>query len=65
MVMVGHHDLDAERLSQPDFLDRGDRAVRRNQQPGAAIGEALDGRRRQAVAIVDPVGQEPVDVRPD
>ena len=52
-----------ERARERDLLDRGDRAVDRDQQVRAARGQLLDRRAREPVAVVDPARQVPVDVR--
>ena len=64
-VMVGHDHVHARRPRRRDLVDRRDRAVDGDQQPGAARREPLDGRGRQAVAVVDPARQVPVDVGAD
>ena len=45
-----------------DLVDGGDRAVGGDQQLRPARGQALDRRRRQAVAVLAAAGQKPVDV---
>jgi hypothetical protein len=45
-----------------DLVDGRDRAVGGDQQARAAGGQALDGRGRQAVAVLRAAGQKPVDV---
>jgi hypothetical protein len=61
-VVVGDHDLHPRGARGGDLLDRGDRAVDRDQQLRPARGEALDRGGGQAVAVVDPARQIPVDV---
>ena len=61
-MVVGHDHVDTGSARGRDLLDRGDRAVDGHQQAGAARGEALDGGRREPVAIVDPARQVPVDI---
>src|SRR5437764_751604 len=61
-VMVAENYVDSCRPGGSHLLDGGDPAVDRYQQPGAACGEALDGRLCKPVAVVDPVRQEPTDV---
>ena len=60
-VMVGDHDVDPGGPGGGDLLDRGDRAVDRDQQLGPLLRQSLHGVRRQAVAVLDPAGHEPVD----
>ena len=60
-VVVGDDDVEPGRARGRDLLDGGDRAVDGDQQVGPAGGEPLDGRHRQAVAVVDPARQVPVD----
>ena len=62
-VMVGDHDVHPQRAGERDLLDRGDRAVDRDQQVGPARGQLLDRRAREPVAVVDPARQVPVHVR--
>jgi hypothetical protein len=64
-VVVGDHDLHPGSARGGDLLDRGDRAVDRDQQLRPARGEALDRGSGQAVAVVDPARQVPVDVGPE
>ena len=51
-----------ELARERDLLDGRDRAVDGDQQPRAARGQPPDGRRREAVAVADAVGQVAVDV---
>jgi hypothetical protein len=61
-VVVGDHDLHAGRPRRSHLVDRGDRAVDRQQQIGPPRGQPLDRRRREPVAVVDAARQVPVDV---
>ena len=61
-VVVGDDDVQAERARPRDLLDRGDRAVGGQQQARAALGQPLDRRGAQAVAVLGAAGQVPVDV---
>ena len=62
-VMVGHHDVEPRRARGGDLLDGGDRAVDGDEQVGPALGQPPHGRLGEAVAVVDPARQVPVDVR--
>ena len=62
-VMVGDDDIHPERARRRDLLDRGHRAVDRDQQLRAAGRQPLDRAAGEPVSVVDPRGQVPVDVR--
>ena len=64
-VVVGHHHGQAGGARGGDLVHRGDRAVHRHEQFRPAGGEALDGGEGEAVAVVDPARQVPVDRRPE
>jgi hypothetical protein len=64
-MVVGDHDVEPRGARRRDLLDRRDRAVHGHQQVGAALGEPRDRRGREAVPVVDPARQVPVDRRPD
>jgi hypothetical protein len=61
-VVVGDEHVQPGRPSGGHLLDRGDRAVDGHQQARPARGEALDGGQGQAVAVVQPAGQIPIDL---
>ncbi len=55
-VVVRDKDVESGAAGRRDGVDRSDRAVGSDQQARAARGEPLDGRRREPVAIAEPVG---------
>ena len=61
-VVVGDDDVHAGGARLRDLVDRGDRAVGGEQQARAALGQALDRRRAQPVAVLGAAGQVPVHV---
>jgi hypothetical protein len=61
-MVVGHHDVESGRARRGDLLHRRDRAVHGDEQLRPARGKPLDGRHREAIAVVDPARQVPVDV---
>nr|WP_230316072.1 hypothetical protein [Conexibacter sp. W3-3-2] len=60
-VVVGDDHVDPGRPGGGDLVDRGDRAVDRDQQLRPAGAQAVDRGVREAVAVGLPVGQEVVD----
>ena len=62
-VVVADDHVQPRRPGGGDLVDGCDPAVDRDQQARSTRREPLDGRHRQAVAVFDPVGQEPPDVR--
>jgi hypothetical protein len=64
-VVVGDDHVHPGRAGARDLLDRGDRAVDGDQQVGAALGQAVDGRGGEAVAVRAAAREVPVDVGAD
>ena len=64
-VVVRDHDLHAGGPGGRDLLDGADAAVDGDDQVGAAAAELLDARHGQAVAVGEPVRDEPVALRPE
>ncbi len=62
-VVVGDHHVEPRRARRRHLVDRGDRAVGRDQQAGAAGRQPLDGGRREPVAVLEAARQIPVDLR--
>ena len=62
-VVVGDDDVEAERARLRDLLHGGDRAVGGDEELRPALGEPLDRRGVQAVPVLGPAREEPVDVR--
>ncbi len=62
LVVVGHDDVDAERLRVSDLFDRRDPAVGGDEEAGAALGQAVDRLHAEAVSVLDPPRDEPVAV---
>ena len=63
-MMIGHHRVDAARLEPGDLGRVGDATVHRDHQVGSGRDHALDRRRRQAVALAEPVGYRGLRLRP-
>ena len=61
-MVVGDDHLDAERPGERDLLDRGDPAVDGDQERGSALGEAADVARVEAVAVAEPVRDQPIAI---
>ena len=61
--MVGDEDVQPGGARLGHLGDRRDRAIGRDQQPRAAIDQALDGLGGEAVAFALAVGEVPVDLR--
>ena len=59
-VMVSDHDLHAGGPGGGDLLDGADSAIDGDDELGAPALDLLDARHRQAVAVGEPVGDEPV-----
>ena len=60
LVVVGDDHLHPQRPRERDLLDRGDPAVDRDEQRGAALGQPLDVGGAEPVAVGEPVGDQPV-----
>ena len=63
--MVRDDDVEPRGAGGGDLVDRGDRAVDRDEQLRPARGEPLDRAEREPVAVVDPAREIPVDVGAD
>ena len=62
--MVRDHDVHAERAAERHLLNGRYPAVDRDDQRGAPLGQALNVGGRHAVAVDDPIRNQPVAVRP-
>ena len=63
LVVVGDDDVHAERLRLRHLCPGVDAAVDGDEQLDAGAGELVDRRGRDPVALAEPVGQAPADVR--
>src|SRR5438105_1664980 len=61
-VVVGDHDLEPRRACCRYFVDGRDAAVDDDQQLSSTPREALDGRRREAVAVLESTWQKPANL---
>ena len=62
LVVVGDDDVHPRGAGRRHLGHRGDRAVGGHEERRSAGGEPLDGRGAQAVSVLGPAGQVPVDV---
>src|SRR5215212_11083021 len=60
--MVGDDDVEAELPRATNLVHGGDAAVDPQHEPAAFLGEPLERRAADAVALVETAGQVPLDV---
>ena len=64
LMVIGDHHLHSSLLGPRDCVDGGDRAVDGEDDRGPALGQGVDRGLGEAIAVPDPIGNQPVAARP-